>query len=314
MSATPLPVRAAPAWVWLTAGAITLAAALLLVFLDRLWPSLPTHAAWVNLNLQRLESPAGAEPRVVGIGDSKLRFAVLFDRQLTRPDAAAALPVDFVRITRNAARHADLAPALDALCRQPPALLLVQADLLIWRRGLPDSPWSKPLRRWNDNTQSLRAYVSTPMSSSRVENLGLPSDWRLDGARLGTMSRAELVARYRLAIRTWQPTEPAVLQRWDAALACLQRRGTEVVVLPMPRAPFAQAMLPEPMAAHERQRLAQLASRPGWQVWPTPLSFGDRDFHDEAHMNGDAQRRYSAWLRGALRDWLQTRNAGGAGR
>ena len=300
MTAAPAAVRAAPAWVWQLAAGIALAVALLLVFADRLWPAMARQAAAQQLHLERLDQPAGGRPQVVALGDSKLRFAVLHDRAFSTPDHGAALDVDFVRISRDGARTADMAPALERLCRQPPALLLLQADFLIWRRGSAAATGFDPLLHWRENVRRLRAWWGHRQRPAGAENLGLPADWQQHGSSLGALPRDYLRRRYQRSVRHWRPPLAEDLQVWESTLDCLRRQGTAIVVLPIPRAPFAQALLPEALAAHERERLAQLAADPDRLVWATPLAFADDDFHDEGHMAEAAQRRYSDWLREAL--------------
>jgi hypothetical protein len=305
--------RAAPAWVWGLALGGALVIALALACLDRLWPGLPALAS-AHLELGRLDLAPGPLPRVVALGDSRLRFAIEHDRQLTRPGSGQNqhLAVDFIRITWNNARHDDLAPALAKLCAQPPDLLLLQADPLIWRRNAAANARDEIRRRIRDNLRRLRLWALGPNPDFSAENRGVPGVWRPLVAADDPERPAKLRQIYAEALRRWQPAATEDLAAWLTDLSCLQRAGTAIVLLHFPRAPFAQAMLPAAMADHEARSLAALSDRRGWPVWSPPPGFADQDFFDEAHMSALGGHRYSAWLRTALRQWQQQHDAAAA--
>ncbi|MBL0718600.1 hypothetical protein JI742_01740 [Piscinibacter sp. Jin2] len=306
MSTAHAPGGGAPAWVWSVALGGALGLALLMLTLDRLWPGLPALAG-PYLNLARLDEPPRHGPRVVALGDSKLRFGVAFDGELRQ-----GLPLDFVRINWNSAKPADLAPALAALCRQPPALLLVQADLLIWQREPVESPGQRLRQHYRENLERLGLLWGRRHPYLLADNLGRTRDgWQPEG-RIGPpqrLSPAELQARQAEALRGWQPAAPEALQSWQHSLDCLHAAGTEIALLSLPRAPFAQALMAGPLARHEVEALARADAGRGWRHWSAPLRFEDAEFFDAAHLRASGQARYSAWLREALARWLQARAA-----
>lgn len=306
MSTAHAPGGGAPVWVWSVALGGVFGLALLMLTLDRLWPGLPALAT-PYLNLVRLEAPPRTGPRVVALGDSKLRFGVAFDGEL-RQD----LPLDFVRINWNNARPTDLAPALAALCRRPPALLLLQADLLIWQRVSTERLGLRLRQHYRENLERLRLIGGRRHAYLLADNLGHNRDgWQPEG-RVGPprrLSPDELRARQTEALRGWQPAGPEALQAWQASLDCLKAAGTEIALLSLPRAPFAQALMAGPLAQHEHSTLTQLRAEHAWAHWSASLDFSDVDFFDAAHLREPGQARHSAWLRAALRDWLQARAA-----
>lgn len=200
MSTAHAPGGGAPVWVWSVALGGVFGLALLMLTLDRLWPGLPALAT-PYLNLVRLEAPPRTGPRVVALGDSKLRFGVAFDGEL-RQD----LPLDFVRINWNNARPTDLAPALAALCRRPPALLLLQADLLIWQRVSTERLGLRLRQHYRENLERLRLIGGRRHAYLLADNLGHNRDgWQPEG-RVGPprrLSPDELRARQTEALRGW---------------------------------------------------------------------------------------------------------------
>jgi len=286
-----------PLSVWYgTAGII----AVLLVFLaneDRI-PALAHHitaASDANLNLERLTVPAPPSAvRIVALGSSKTLYAVDFDANFAAR-LGGSQAVDFERITWEGANFWDVQPALRALAAHPPDILLLESDLLLLDRGA-----HFPIRQ---NLLPLeRALHQVLVGDSGVdpnfgENRGAEQFPDARECRIRQTQTQQLI--YAAHLKTTRPSSSLSRQRYLDMLGALQKAGTRIILVRLPRAAWAEALVPSSLARIDSVILPQLARDNGFQLWSAaPLP--DSAFCDEGHMSAAGRELFSQWLAGKL--------------
>jgi hypothetical protein len=252
-----------------------------------------------GMNVQRLNDASGGALQIVALGSSKTLYALDYDQAFADRLPLRARPVIFHRLTWLSAKPSDMEPALRTLSRRPPAVLLLEADLL-----LLDRPARFPIR---DNLRRIGAVFSSRDANGEhidqnvAENRGrddFPSH-----EECASRQSPEMRLLYASHVETWKITtlkEQALYLRW---LRVLRDRGTQVVLLRIPGAPWAHAVLPSRLTAAYETLLERLVRDEGFSRWESgPLS--DAAFCDEGHMTAAGRALYSSWLASRLSDFL----------
>jgi hypothetical protein len=247
-----------------------------------------------RLNLQRLRAAPSEDVQVVLLGSSKTRCALRFDPDfITRIDGAERRVVVH-RVSWGAANFADLEPALKVLAEHPPAVLLVESDLLLVNRNAGngraagDMPWRQ---RVQQNLAQWRVAIGAA-APTRGQNWGEDSCAEfVQGAERNSAASRE---RYAEFARSWRPAEALQRDAYLAYLRPLQQAGTRVVLLDLPRAASVDDLVPALLDRRAAElRTGLLAA--GFPAW-TPGPLGEALYADEAHLNDAGRTFYSAWL------------------
>ena len=286
-----------PLSVWYgTAGII----ALLLVFLanEERIPALARHitaASDANLNLERLAVPVPPPAvRIVALGSSKTLYAVDFDARFAARLGGSQV-VEFARITWEGANFWDLQPALRALAAHPPDILLLESDLLLLDRGahFPIRQNLLPLE------QALHHVLvgAGGVDPNFGENRGAEQFPDAQECRIRQTQTQRLI--YAAHLNTTRPSSSVSRQRYLDILGALQKAGTQIILIRLPRAAWAEALVPASLARIDSAILPQLARDNGFLLWAVaPLP--DTAFCDEAHMSAAGRELTSQWLAGKL--------------
>ena len=294
-----------PLGVWLAASAI---AALLLLILIHLPDWLPRSQTLIanphSLHLDRLGAAAPGTTRVVAIGSSKLQMAIEHDDVF-----AAAMTVQPMlrlhRITWDSAQYTDLRPAFEALEQHPPQLLVLESDLLVFDytqardATAPSISLSTRLRR----TVRLLSQRFRNGASGAELNRGV--DRALSEAECAARKAPQSVQRYAEEVLTWRLSGPQFRAPYLAHLRALQRSGTRIVLLEIPRSPAAQSVVPATFEAGAIALAQSLATTENFDLWRAPRGT-ESDYCDQGHASDTGQHHFSAWLRDRLSDWMSS--------
>lgn len=291
---------APPLEVWLYALAIVVAIALA-------GPAFAPaeESAAETMNLSRLEESPTAGRRVVALGSSKLLYAVSFDAALAQRLDSPTRHASFVRVTRLGAEAADVEPALPAISAHPPDLLLFDAELLTFDRTEP-SPARRALARFRSRIRRALPGVS---ADSAV--LHLNHRQNRGGETVGELAEcmptvsADRRAHYAERVASRHLSDPRVAAVYIEWLRRIAASGTRVVLLPVPRAPWAESVFPAPLREASDAYLREVALREGFALWQSPV-IPDSGFCDEAHMAAAGRQAYEQWLVPKLSDALAT--------
>jgi len=291
--------RHPPLSVWFGTAAII---AVLLVFLasEERIPALARHttsASAANLNLDRLESPVAASGiRIVALGSSKTLYAVDFDARFAERLATTwQRPVQFHRITWEGANFWDVQPALLALAEHPPDILLLESDLLLLDRGA-HFPIRQNLLPLEKALHELLAG-QPEVDHNYGENRGAEQFPSTQECSVRQTETQRLI--YAAHLNTTRPSSPLSRQRYLAMLGALRRAGTRIVLIRLPRAVWAETLVPASLQRIDSVVLPQLARDNGFQLW-TVAPLPDAAFCDEGHMTALGRDLYSQWLAGKL--------------
>jgi hypothetical protein len=282
----PLPAQP-PLWTWIAAFGLAL------TLLGLVWAAdlaLRPQVMADRLNLARLDRPSSA-PLVVALGASKTRCAMAFDSEMSERLAAAGRPARFVRITASRAGYEDLRHAFDRLDRAPPAVLLLEADLLLFEpdvyRPADQSPVSWPAR--------VRSDLGTLLHPAPFENDALVGG---PACRPGQFGPVSAMAReeYGGAMRARRVSTASERAPWLRRLRALQARGTRVILVAPPRSPDAQRMLPGRLDRQAHALARRLSTETGLPLIEPPGLPPQAEFIDVGHMGEGGRDRFSRWL------------------
>ena len=285
--------RKPPPMVWIAAAVLAVATVLALAFLDRTPLLLNSPYRIARLNLQRLDAaPAGAL-RVVAVGSSKTLHAIEYDdvfaARLGRPQRR----VDFVRIAVDSPAFEDLQPALAALVRHPPDVLLVEAEMLLVDRERPWSPaYIRATARHHLLLLLARLGVGT-FSHELRGNHGEDAD--TSGLACQRNDDPKLLSDYAAQAMLWRTSSTNALDAWLGYLRRLHAAGTQVILLDVPRAPASEAAIPAAMRERIESLRTQIAQREGFAFWQ-PGAMDAGMFCDLVHSNTNGRAFFSDWL------------------
>jgi len=244
-----------------------------------------------TLNLGRLSEAAPHPLEIVALGSSKTLYAIDYDDRFTKRLAALPHPVAFHRVTFEGANFWDLEPALRALASHPPDMLLLESDLLLFDRGsrFPIRHDLLPLEKRLDAYLSGRKHSDDNYGQNRGAE-------RFPSAQECAVRQSEPERLlYATRLSTARLSTPESRQKYLELLRALRSSGTQIVLLRLPRAAWAEALLPPWAAQSNAVTLPEFAARNGFDLWTAdPLPAGA--FCDEGHMTALGRDLYSRWL------------------
>lgn len=295
--------QAPPPWAFALALALALAGlAPLLRHADRFGARADPDRFYATPRLARLRGPGPL--RVVAIGSSLVGCGLAFDGDLEALGAAQGHPLRFVRFTHAGRKLDSIPPLLDRIARQPPDLLVLEAEFLVWG----DRPVS-PLRyALADRRQRL--FQAALLGLIRLGPGGRDPDAGAEANRApDAWERRQAIQptvfdgpAYLQAVAEFGPQRPDELAAVLAGLAELRRRGCRVVLLPMGRSAEAQALFPAEQTAVFRLAVARLAAS-GFPVDPQAPPLPPAGYLDAAHLNAAGQVGRSRWFIAQLDRW-----------
>jgi hypothetical protein len=311
---------APPLWVWIAAIAVALILVLISIppFLsysanhrDPFYPACLRRIE--NLNVPA-NTPHDRMLRTVAVGSSLLRCAAFDNTQMeefAQDKGFGALR--FVRLTRNSGEIRHFQPLLDDIIAAKPDILLIHADMLLYRRQGKGLDFVLEYNEYIKHLllRGLSKLTGRPVGLGRENNPhGLldteppPAGTEMPGANSGAEnhrpqgagSRRELLAYLntfarRKSLGSMDPADPVV-----AALRRAHEQGIRIVLLVIPRTWEVEQSIPFAQRRHAQVLLHQAETLFGARV----LTFGRRlgnDFYgDFAHLNEKGRLEFSNWL------------------
>ena len=289
---TSTAARKPPPGVWVAAALLAAALLGVLASLDRN-AMFAESTSGFRLNLSRLsQTPSDAE-HVVAIGSSKSMFALEFDEAFAARLNGTGRRVVFHRITAGGAEFADLQPALAAVARHPPKVLLLESELLVFDRSDALTLEGVIQAARKNATLLVAILMHGRIGGSAAANRGR-EHWTLPSV-CASRHDAESQRAYAEYASHWRQTSEAERSAYLGYLHAMQSAGTRIVLLELPRSPDADDAVPEPIkrgGVRLRERLSQTERFPFWDpgVLPTDL------YCDQLHMNANGRAVYSEWL------------------
>lgn len=270
-----------PLWSWALAAtlATTILAALVLDPVN--------GGSLTDLNLARLQGPAGGAPLIVLIGSSKLRCGVDYDGEIADALKTQGVTARVVRVAYPSADYAHLKPVFAALEAARPAVVLLEDDLLLRTRTRAHGP-------------NLRSWRQTARQTLRLR-LGLDHNDFNDGPEArtpcGTAPPRQLtpndLADYQYFLGSLHTSSAADRALYLDQLARLRATGARTGLITLTRSPAAMAVFPPTLGVAARQALA---GTPGVVRLAPPRQFPQSAYADFGHLNAEGRRRYMAWL------------------
>lgn len=278
-----------------------------------------------------MRSGPGERPfRVVAIGTSLIQSAA-DPGAVEAFSAARGHAVRFRRVT-CVGRHVEwVEPFLAELAKDPPDLLVVEAELLAWLveppAGTVEEP-ERPRRPRNAPKGGLallrhrRGFASSWLVGEMRRAVGLGVEVVRSAGGPDPLRYADDVADLLGALGSGAPDFEAAryarhlarvrLRDLDAlggilgALDALKGRGCRVVLLSMGRSPAADALFPARLSRDFAGFLDRLSER-GFAVERGGPRLEQRHYVDAAHLDSVGRSRYSEWLAGRIPLWGEGR-------
>jgi len=291
-------------WLFLLALLLGMAALELAGRASASWTYTPLAADYFGTGRLQRFRPAGPL-RVAAVGSSVVARGLLFDEDMEAMGRALGRPLRFVRFSHGG-RRLDMVPALLArLAAQPPDLLVMEAEWLVW-----GEPPERPYWVRRDRERRLfRALLGAAMQASgRLRPAQAGQDENRPGA--GDLAGPALPLPafdpgvYAGLLRQVTLQDRAMLSSVLAGLERLQRGGCRVVILSFGRSPAAAAMEPPGMRRADDQAMQDLAAR-GFRVVRQDCPLRQDDYLDHGHLTILGQRRFSAWFLAHLGAWAE---------
>ena len=248
---------------------------------------------FVVFNIAWLEQFAKhpARYKVILLGDSRLKYAILPDEGLANLSAQSKADIAFLRIVQNQAQFSDFEPFLDDMLRTQPDLVVLQGPLLFRHRDDDlDLRSLQKLMAWalgdGDGTfnpagvDQRELQFGTPLCGIGVR----PIAAEMSNQRFDALVRE---VKDRGTPDTDGPNAAAA----RAFIASAEKQDTNVVILNLPATPsyfriFAEAF-PDYAAAPIERRAA---------TWEYPDQFPMHDYCDLMHLDADARATFSEWF------------------
>lgn len=295
-SNSQIQIARPPLWSW--GAAVVLAGIILL--------SLTLLDEWVQedyFDYPRLGAPASsAKPDlIVALGTSKTRCAFMYDDEMEVLLKQAGRPEHFVRMSHSAGTIDELAPALDALEKTPPKLLLIEADLLLYEPQVY-RPAKYDEYRVLDLRQRIRQDVTRFAGEAYRAVVGQPDPDAIylentPASHPGCLNPdPRSLDEYFAALANRRASLPTERQAFLDHFARLKHLGVTVVMLNLPRRAGVVARFPAALAADaESARQALLASNLIVDSGAPP-EIPDAQFLDTGHLANDGTKAYSRWF------------------
>lgn len=276
-------------------------------------------------------SGLGGRPfRVVAIGTSLIQSAV----DPGAVEASSAARGDAVRFRRVTCfgRHVEwVEPFLADLAKDPPDLLVVEAELLAWFVEPPAGTVEEPGRPGRPRyapkgglalLRQRRGFASYWLVGEMRGALGLGVEVVRSGDGPDPFRYADDVADLLGALGAGAPDFDAAryarhlprvrLRDLDSlggilgALDALKGKGCRVVLLSMGRSPAADALFPARLSRDFSGLLDRLSER-GFAVEREGPRLEQRHYVDAAHLDSVGRSRFSEWLAGRIPLWREAR-------
>ncbi len=277
-----------PLWTW--AAATVLAGAVvagLVAAHDALQPQVMAY----QLNLARFDQPAGpARRRIVVLGTSKSQCAIEFDDAMEVRLRRLGVDADFVRVTYTQARYEDLRYAFDRMEKDPPALVLVGADLLL----LQPRAYSTPEDLREPWTSRLRGDLASIAGRRARQDDAAGGAVSCDVLAAGFPPRK--LAVYARLIGRARASTPQERVLYTDRLDRLRAHGTITGLLTLPQTPAAQAAFRPALLADMAAARDDLIQRHGLIELTPPFPPPASAFIDQGHLNAMGRELYSDWL------------------
>jgi hypothetical protein len=289
------PESRPPLWTWGAALALALSVVGgLILSHDALQPRVMAY----QLNLDRLARRSD-HLLVVVLGGSKSQCSIDFDGVMSARLRRLGVEADFVRVTYAQADFDDLSSAFDRLKARPPAMVLVESELIL----LQPHAYRPPDYQKESWIGDLRSDLGS-LSGLRVRQ----DDVRYGGPACGeavlTPHRRPLPV-YRAMLARDRVSTPAERRPWLDRLAALRAHGTQVAMIELQHAPAADIAFPEQLERDTRQLRLTLTAQDGLAdlepAWPRRAE----NFIDLGHRNRRGREVYSAWLAGEIARMLR---------
>lgn len=239
-------------------------------------------------NLERFNTLSGQRPVVVALGTSKTRSGLYFDSEMTELLKQTGSQTDYIRITRGGGGFGNIEPALKFLSDNPPDLLLLEAELLVFSPH--HAAWRQRLNRNVDVINGLTGIGRMPR-----ENYGEASPF--NAASCQDKKTPELLAKYRERAQKRRITSTSEREQFLAYLDLMISNGTRIVILEIPRSPAANTVFPKALKAEAEHLQQLLVSQPGYQRWTAPAdSLPEGSYCDQGHLSTTGQATLSRWI------------------
>ena len=282
-----------PLAVWIAAMLVAIAMLLGLGNLHRTaWLTASVDRA-VGYNLQRLQAVPPDALHVVALGSSKTMYAVEFDSAFASRLVVPGRRVVFHRVTAGGPGLGDLQPALAAIARRPPDVLLVEGELLIFDRG-KQGQVAAVLKHARQNLILLRTQLAIVPARREIDNNQGREEWALESRCRQSQTR-DALATYAMYAARWRVITDAERSTDLAYIRRMQAAGSRVVLFTVPRSPSGDSVVPANLkreAALLRERLIKQDGFLGWE----PGAMDESLYCDQLHVNHRGRAFYSTWL------------------
>jgi hypothetical protein len=235
--------------------------------------------------------PSTGSYRVVALGDSRLKYATLNERELTGLAESFGIPdLRFLRIVENAATYRRFEGLADPILTSRPDLLLIQLDVIFRERALLTAyeEYKSYLTRW------IRHLLwGFPLENPEGRQIGIGC--AEDEPRERLWAHATTYER-RLYI---DPSSRNV----DGALRLARRAqqaGTDVAFLEIHSSPELRAHF-RGTGLDDREALDRLRRASDLPIWRFPPELANSEHYcDYIHLNAPARVHFSHWLIGRI--------------
>lgn len=276
-----------PLWTWLASFALAaMTVGGLLGWTNSRASAPEVEQSNAYLHLERLGA-ANSAALIAVVGSSLTRCAIAADAPMEDMLQRRGTRARFVRISRNGLTL-DRTPALWApLVKTPPQILILEANIL--RFGRTEDPLGIDWRiRIRD--QLLRFNPARKPNAWETENV----TGTVSGCGVTNAPRSP--AEYRERLKLWRAASPDQTRDIVDRLRALERQGTRVWILDLPRNPKFQPYFPEHLRVGGDRALRQVLGETHAQLMPHRPSLSAGDFEDAAHLRPSGQARLSFWL------------------
>ncbi len=265
-----------PLWTW---GAAIILAVLVLVSLLLLQERHKQRF----FKIGRLER-ADQRPLIVAIGSSQTLCGLDFDSSMERRLSDRGVAAHFVRITGSNMSLADLTRFWKPLFAARPAIVIIEANTVRYIRASP-LDWREELRG-----RLMRRLLWEPYTPANEDSVGADQFCQPEARGLPS------VADYRAALSPWRTSSAEQVQSFISHVRALERAGTRVALLDLPRNPRAVPWFP----ASLRLSGDRVIERVRLETDVGPIDglppIGPEHFADTGHLRASGRKIVSDWL------------------
>jgi len=226
---------------------------------------------------------------IVAIGSSQTYCALEADREMDRALSARGLAMRFVRISGGNMSLADLVDLWKPLIAARPAVVIIEANVVRFRRSWP-MDWRREIRERLAYRLPWGSHFPNPDENDPKAPTQCRPSWRLPAS----------VAEYRAGFAEWKPTSSDEMRDVIARVRTLQAGGTKVALLDLPRNPLYQPWFPANLGRSGDRVLDQVMNETGARVLSDIPTLGPEHFADTGHLRPGGQKIVSSWLARSL--------------